>query len=90
MSEQPKHTAKLTSAPTESEASILIAALQENGIQASSEEYSSGLRAGAWNWVGVLVAEDDLEKAKEVLEQVKSENDHIDWSQVDVGEPEDE
>ncbi len=36
-----------------------------------------------------MVAEADLEKAKEILIQVQEENDHIDWSQVDVGEPED-
>jgi hypothetical protein len=90
MSDQPAHTAVLTSTPTESEAAIVIAALEENGIRASSGEHSSGLRAGAWNWVEILVAEEDLAKAKDILEQVQSENDHIDWSQVDVGQPEDE
>jgi hypothetical protein len=90
MSDRPEHTAILTSTPTESEAAIVLAALEENGIRASSEEYSSGLRAGAWNWVDILVAEDDLEKAKQVLAEVQRENDHIDWSQIDVGKPEDE
>jgi hypothetical protein len=91
MSDQPEHTAVLTSTPTESEAAIVIAALEENGIRASSSgEYTSGLRAGAWNWVQILVAEDDLPKAQEILAEVQRENDHIDWSQVDVGQPEDE
>ncbi len=27
---------------------------------------------------------------KQIFEQVQRENDHIDWSQVDVGEPEEE
>jgi hypothetical protein len=40
--------------------------------------------------VTVIVAEDDLARAKQIFEQVQSENDHIDWSQVDVGEPEEE
>ena len=83
-------TAHLTSAPSETEASIVVAALEENGIRASSDEYTSGLRAGAWNWVDIMVAEQDLERAKEVLADVQRENDHIDWSQVDVGPPEDE
>jgi hypothetical protein len=37
-----------------------------------------------------MVATKDLERAKEVLAQVQEENDDIDWSQVDVGEPEGE
>jgi hypothetical protein len=88
--EPEERTARLTSVPSETEAAIVIAALEENGVHAESDEYTSGLRAGPWNWVEVLVAEEDLEKAKQVLEQVKRQNDHIDWSQVDVGQPEDE
>jgi hypothetical protein len=90
MAREPDHTARLTAVPSETEAAIVIAALEENGIHASSDEYTSGLRAGAWNWVDILVAEEDLTRAKQVLEQVQRENDHIDWSQVDVGQPEDE
>lgn len=85
---QPEHTAVLTSAPYESQAALVIAALEEEGIRASSDEYTSGLHAGAWNWVTILVAEEDLARAKDVLAKVQSENDHIDWSQVDVGDPE--
>jgi hypothetical protein len=40
--------------------------------------------------VQVLVYDEDLARAREVLERVKLEHDHIDWSQVDVGEPEEE
>ena len=90
MSKRPEHTALLTSVPTETEAAIVIAALENNGIRAESDEYTSGLRAGPWNWVQILVAEEDLSRAKEVFAQVQEENDHIDWSQVDVGDPEDE
>jgi hypothetical protein len=90
MSERPEErTALLTSVPTETEAAIVLAALKENGIRAESDEYTSGLRAGPWNWVQILVAEEDLPRAKEVFARVQEENDHIDWSQVDVGEPED-
>jgi len=85
-----ERTATLTSAPSETEAAIIIEALEENGIRAESDEYTSGLRAGAWNWVTIMVAESDLEKAKEVLAKVQQENAHIDWSQIDVGQPEDE
>jgi hypothetical protein len=85
-----EETSTLTRVPTETEAAIVIAALEDNGIKAESDEYTSGLRAGPWNWVDIMVATADLEKAQEVLAKVQEENDHIDWSQVDVGEKEDE
>jgi hypothetical protein len=91
MQEEPnERTAVLTSVPSETEAAIVVAALGENGIRAETDEYTSGLRAGAWNWVSIMVAENDLARAQEIFEEVQRENDHIDWSQVDVGEPEDE
>ena len=85
-----EETSTLTRVPSETEAAIVIAALEDNGIKAESDEYTSGLRAGPWNWVDIMVATSDLERAKAVLAQVQEENDHIDWSQVDVGEKEDE
>jgi predicted DNA-binding protein len=85
-----ERTSVLTSAPSETEAAIIIEALESEGIRAESDAFTSGLRAGPWNWVTIMVAEDDLARAKEVLERVKEENENIDWSQVDVGEPEDE
>jgi len=90
MTDKPERTAVLTSVPSETEAAIVVAALEANGVLAETDEYTSGLRAGAWNWVQVLVAEDDLPRAREIFEEVQRENDHIDWSQVDVGEPEGE
>lgn len=85
-----ERTAKLTSVPSETEAAIVIAALEDEGIKAESDEFTSGLRAGPWNWVDIMVTEEDLTKAQEILERVQEENDHINWSQVDVGKPEDE
>jgi hypothetical protein len=90
MSDPNEQTAKLTSVPSETEASIVRAALEENGIRAESDEYTSGLRAGPWNWVDIMVDAKDLTRAQEVLAKVQEENDHINWSQVDVGQPEDE
>ena len=51
--------------------------------------YTTNFRAEAPGWVEILVAEDDLPQAQSVLDDVRRDNDHIDWSQVDVGEPED-
>ena len=70
-------------------AGIIVAALEENGIKATmSGEATAGMRAEAPGWVQILVAEDDLASAQDVFEQVRHQGDEIDWSQVDVGQPE--
>lgn len=72
-------------------AGIIVAALEQNGILATmSGEATAGMRAEAPGWVQILVAEDDLPRAKTVLDEVRHEGDEIDWSQIDVGEPEGE
>ena len=53
-------------------------------------ELNNEFRVAVPGWVEVYVAEKDLPRAEEVLARVKEENEHIDWSQVDVGQPEDE
>lgn len=91
MPEHPEPAELLTSAPTEMEASIIVAGLEAEGIQAvMSGEFTAGFRAEAPGWVQILVHDADLPRAKQILEDVKRHNDHIDWSQVDVGQPEDE
>jgi hypothetical protein len=39
--------------------------------------------------VSVIVGEADLERAKKVLEELRRHGAEVDWSQVDVDEPED-
>lgn len=79
----------LTSVPTEMEAGIIVGALDDRGIKSTmTGVYTSGFRAEAPGWVQILVAESDLPAAPEVLEEVHRGNEEIDWSQVDVGEPE--
>jgi len=81
----------LTSAPNEMEAGIIIGALQDRGIKSTmSGVYTSGFRAEAPGWVQVLVSEGDLSAAQAVLDDVCAGNEEVDWSQVDVGTPEDE
>jgi hypothetical protein len=73
------------------EAGVIVGALEERGIKATmTGTYTSGFRAEAPGWVQVLVGEDDLAAAQEVLAEAKQGDDEVDWSQVDVGEPEDE
>jgi hypothetical protein len=84
-----EHIALLTSAPTEMQARIIVGALDERGIKSTlTGAYTAGFRAEAPGWVQVLISEDDLPAAKEVLEEVRRGEDNIDWSQVDVGDAE--
>ena len=83
--------ARLTSVRNEMEAGVIVAALDGEGIKATmSGIHTAQFRAEAPGWVEVLVAEDDLPRAQTVLDQLRRENDAIDWSQVDVGQPEEE
>ncbi len=79
----------LTSTPTEIEASIIIAALEDNGIEATmTGNFTAGVLAEVMGWVEVLVPEAELTRAQEVMNEVKQHRTDIDWSQVDVGKPE--
>jgi hypothetical protein len=90
MTHEPEHIAVLTSTPLEMEAGIIVAALERSGIKSTmAGQTTAGFRAEAPGWVQVLVAEDDLERARAVLDDVRQHHDKIDWASVDVGEPED-
>jgi hypothetical protein len=79
----------LTSTPTEMGASIIIAALEDNGIEASmTGNFTAGVLAEVMGWVQVLVPEAELTRAQQVMNEVKQDRADIDWSQVDVGQPE--
>jgi hypothetical protein len=92
MAHYPAHIKRLTSTPLEMEAGLIVSALEENGIKATlSGENTAGFRTEAPGWVQVLVAEEDLPRAQRVLEDSRrNHSDEVDWSQVDVGEPEGE
>lgn len=82
----------LTSVPREEQAAIVVAALEENGVRAVSVGgFTAGFVAEAPGWVQVKVAEADLDQAKRLFDELDIDHvgDDIDWSQVDVGEPED-
>jgi Putative prokaryotic signal transducing protein len=79
----------LTAAPHEWGAGVIVAALEQEEIKATmAGENTADFRVATPGWVQVYVAKKDLERAREILEKVQAENSHIDWSQVDVGEPE--
>jgi hypothetical protein len=91
MADLNENLARLTSVRTEMEAGVIVGGLENRGIQATmSGVYTANFRAEAPGLVEILVAEHELAKAQEALVDIQEENSHIDWSQVDVGEPEDE
>ena len=89
MTDDIKHLVKLVAFPTDVGAAPVVSALQEAGISAiATGGFTAEFMAEAPGEVQVLVAERDLPKAKEILNVLREEMDHIDWSQVDVGQPE--
>lgn len=79
----------LLSVPNELEAAMIVNALEEHGIRARmAGAASAGFRAEAPGDVAILVAQDLVEHAREVLAGLDRGDTEVDWSQVDVGEPE--
>ena len=88
-SNNPDQLIKLASVPSEADAAPIIAALKEDGIPATmTGGFTAGFIAEAPGDIQINILEKDLEKAAKVLRRFESENDAIDWNQVDVGEPE--
>lgn len=87
-SNPPEHLAQLASVPTAAEASIIVAALSQAGIEAmSTGVMTTNRQLASGEWVQVMVTEPDLPVAKNTLAKLREENEEIDWSKVDVGEP---
>ena len=80
----------LTRFVSEIEAVAILAALAEYDIQGTTTgTFTTGFRTEAPGDVSVFVRHRDLPKALEVLAEVEAARTEIDWSNVDVGEPED-
>lgn len=76
------------SAAHEGEASIVVNSLANAGIQSTTHgEFSAGFRAEAPGDVKIFVNPEDVDAAKVVLEDIKTDEE-IDWDNVDVGQPE--
>jgi ketopantoate reductase len=52
--------------------------------------YIAGYRAEAPSDVHIVVRSRDLARAREALAEIRATHTDVDWSQVDVGDPEDE
>jgi hypothetical protein len=85
-----ENVVRLISVHTEMEAGIIVGALEEHEIRAAMAGVTTAnFRAEAPGLVDILIAEHDLSRATQVLEKLQAEQGDVDWSQVDVGEPED-
>ena len=73
--------------PTELEATLIAAALQDRGIDAAtSGAITSGFRAEAPGGVRILVQQADVARAKQAMLAYRQDLSDIDWSKVDIGE----
>lgn len=76
---------------TEIEATMIVEELRIEGVEAqASGLLTAGFKAEAPGRVKVLVHENDLAQAQELLDDYIKSKEEIDWSKVDIGEREDE
>ena len=79
---------QIRTVPTEFEAAAIVAALASHGIRSSTTgDFTSGFRAEAPGWVKVVVAQKDFEESNQILTELESNSEAIDWSKIDVGTP---
>lgn len=89
MSSDPNAPTVLISFPSELEATAVVAALASSEIEATTTgSYTAGFLAEAPGQVSVVVRSSDLAAAQQVLDKAELGQSEVDWSQVDVGEPE--
>ncbi len=88
MPSDPNNPEVLTSVRTEVEAAAIVGALAARSIEASTTgSYTAGFRAEAPGCVNVIVKYEDLDSARLALAEIEQDQPDVDWSQVDVGEP---
>ncbi len=84
------HLSVLTMSSHEYEAQLIVDALQEQGIHAEkSGGPASDFKVGVPGQVKILVETSQLIEATAALDTLRDEADHIDWSKIDVGKPQD-
>mgnify|MGYP002623444273 CR=1 FL=1 len=89
MTTDPLEPEILTTVRSEVEAAMIIADLEERGIEASMGGGDpAGIPVEGTTHVDIVVRQDHLEAARKAYAEIQEEKSHIDWSQVDVGKPE--
>ena len=87
MSSNASSITRLLSVTNELEAAAIVAALADRGIVARYVGgYTAGFQAEAPGAVHVLVRQEDLARASDVVEEHSSYAGEIDWSTVDYGD----
>ena len=90
MTDDPHIPVALTSVPSDIVATMIVAALSNEGIEAvATGGFTAGFLAEAPGSVRVMVKREDLSRAQQVLDQFEKSQTPIDWSKVDVGQPDD-
>jgi hypothetical protein len=89
--EDPNTLVELRTLANEFSAGVIASILDEAGIEASVSAGDSA-SLGVFGTTGfrpmsVWVRAEDVERAEEVLESHRGESTDLDWSEVDVGEP---
>ena len=86
MTESADNPEILVAVPNELEAAVIISSLAAHGIRATAlGGLTSGFKAEAPGEVRVLVGAADLERAREILRDVRGEQSDNDSSQLDAG-----
>jgi hypothetical protein len=84
-----ENLSRLTTVPGEFEATAIVSALEAEGIRATTVGgFTAGFRAHAPGSVSVMVLEDDLPRAKQILDELRQQGAGVDWSQIDTEHPE--
>ena len=91
MTTDPDSPVVLDSFSNELEAAAAVTALETLGVEAyAMGGYIAGYRAESPGDVHVVVRSRDFERAREALADIRGTQTDVDWSQVDVGDPEDD
>ncbi|MBU0640889.1 MAG: DUF2007 domain-containing protein [Planctomycetes bacterium] len=75
MADDPKRPIALTTVPTEVQAALIVAALEDEGIEARAiGEMTTGYRAEAPGEVQILIHQADAARAREILRELEGEH----------------
>ena len=89
MDDQSSSPTVLLSVGSEAEAAGIVTALADYGIETSvTGGATAGFKAEAPGSVQILVRRADVEQAQRALDEIRRDEADIDWSKIDVGEPE--
>lgn len=80
---------QLTTVLSAVEGAPIVAALERGGIKAVMGNINSAAMIPEAMEVEILVANHDMPRAVTLLHLIEEHGVDVDWSQVDVGEPED-